>query len=101
MFDLAGMNTLQHNKIGLRSKFLEKEETEATRWRRGKEERKYSHLKVAFCRTGSNAGSMCSVMSSIRRGLPTRIQFSKDRSSLELVIVVTLESARRDNEHMA
>lgn len=32
---------------------------------------------------------MCSVMSSIRRGRPTLMQFSRDRSSLALVIVVT------------
>lgn len=48
-----------------------------------------SHLKVAFCRTGSNAGSMCSVMSSISSGLPTRMQFSRDLKSLAFVMVVT------------
>lgn len=49
----------------------------------------FTHVKVAFCKTGSSAGSMCSVMSSIRSGLPTRMQFSKVRSNLEFVIVVT------------
>lgn len=47
------------------------------------------HLKVAFCSTGSRAGSMCSVMSSISNGRPTLMQFSKDLNSFAFVIVVT------------
>lgn len=54
-----------------------------------------THLKVAFCSTGSRAGSMCSVISSISSGLPTLMQFSKDLSSFAFVIVVTCCSSKR------
>lgn len=47
------------------------------------------HLNVAFCSTGSSAGSICSVMSSMRRGRPTLMQFSKDLNSFAFVMVVT------------